>query len=253
MNWSTRKKWNFDSVSAEMSKYSRRSDFQKASVAAYRFARINGMLDTHFQSKRVTYTRKWTVEAVTTEASKFSSRVDFYRENGSAYNAAKKLGLLDSLFGFVRNQWSEDSLRDEASKYSSRIEFYRKSGSAYATALKRGMIGELFPERFGGTDDDVIYIWLAVGQVFNGNPVYKIGVTSSRLGTIRIEQVAKSLGVKFITVCQRVVVSKASDIEKVLHGMGESPMYVGFNGASEFRSMSDTVLCEAIAIINEAV
>lgn len=253
MNWSTRKKWNFDSVSAEMSKYSRRSDFQKASVAAYRFARLHGMLDTHFSKDHRGRVTKWTVDAITSEAAKFHSRVEFYRGNASAYNAAKKSGLLNSLFGFARNQWSEDSLRNEASKYASRIEFYRKSGSAYATALRKGMIGELFPERFGGTDDDVIYIWLAVGQVFNGNPVYKIGVTSSRLGTIRIEQVAKSLGVKFITVCQRVVVSKASDIEKVLHGMGESPMYVGFNGASEFRSMSDTVLCEAIAIINEAV
>ena len=195
--------------------------------------------------------RFWTVDRVTEEAKKFKTRKEFSAGSASAYNAAKKLKLLDTLFGFVRNQWCEESLRAEALKYSSRIEFYRESGSAYATALRRGMIDDLFPDRMGGTDNDAIYIWRAVDQFYNGNPVYKIGVTSTRLGTLRIEQVAKESGFDFSTVCCETIRCRANDLEKKLHLLGESPGYVGFNGCTEFRSLSDSALYVAISLICE--
>jgi hypothetical protein len=197
--------------------------------------------------------RYWTADRVIEEASKYDSRKEFYIGNASAYNAAKKLKMMDSLFGFIRKQWTEESLRDEASKYSTRVEFYRGNGSAYATALRQGMIDILFPDRCGGTDNNAVYIWRAKGQFFNGNPVYKIGVTSTRLGTLRIEQVAKAAGFEFSIVCCESVKCKANDLEKKLHLLGESPVYDGFNGYTEFRALSDSALYAAISIICEVI
>jgi hypothetical protein len=248
-------KWNRETVSEEMRKHQYRSDFQKASIAAYRYARLNGMLDDRFKDLKEKRVRKWTIEKITSESKKYKSRSHFSRGSASAYNAAKELGILKDLFGFEKRQWTSDSMRNEMRKFSTRTDFYRNSGSAYCTALKKFKkeMDEILPitTTRNGCDDDVIYIWRAVGQFFNGNPVYKIGVTSSRLGNRRIEQVANQADFEYELICCELVQGKATDIEKKLHILGENPNYLDINGCTEFRALSDSALYVAISMICE--
>jgi len=249
----TANKWNETSVLAEMKKYSSRSEFQRASVAAYRFARLNGLLNTYFNMKRIGKPRKWTRDSVIREALRFQTRSEFSKGNPSAYNAAKKSKLIDELFGHVRNQWTTETIRKELMKYSSRTDFYRHSGSAYSICLQRfkPLMDELLPATSdrNGCDNDTIYIWRAVGQFFNGNPVYKIGVTSHRLGMIRIKQVATEAEFDYELICCEKVVGKATNVERKLHLLGEDPKYTDLNGKTEFRALTDSALYAAISIV----
>jgi hypothetical protein len=100
------------------------------------------------------------------------------------------------------------------------------------------------------SDNDAIYIWRAVGQSFNGHPVYKIGITSSRLGDQRIEQVAKATGFDAEIVVM-VQVENARHVEEELHTLGHDPQYVGHDGATEFRALSDDDLSLALDFVRD--
>jgi hypothetical protein len=142
-------------------------------------------------------------------------------------------------------------LKREASKYDSRIAFYRGNGSAYATALKLRYLDEFFPDKTKAPSTfDVIYMWEAVGQYFNGHKVYKIGVTSKRLHLTRIHQVAKASGFDYTIIKLAGVDCDANLLENEIHNLGDDPVYVGFNGHSEFRSLSPEALVKAISIID---
>lgn len=212
-----------------------------------------GLLDELFPRK---LRRAWTEDAIRAEAAKYRSKKDFQR-NSTAENAARNLGILDDL-GFTRPlqyrfKWTEAAIRAEAAKYQTKGEFEKFARGASERARLTGIIDTLGLLEYPPSDNDTIYIWRALGQRFNGDPVYKIGVTSSRLGHDRIAQVAKGSGFEFELVCSEKVAGKASAIETKLLCLGANPQYVGFNGASEFRALSPSALDAALTIIQLAL
>ncbi|MEY3359581.1 MAG: hypothetical protein RI923_841 [Pseudomonadota bacterium] len=105
------------------------------------------------------------------------------------------------------------------------------------------------PKCYLATDNDAIYIWKAVGQFYNGEQIYKIGYTSMRLAEERIAFVANKAKFSYEVIIIRNI-GEASKIEKELLELGESPQYVGHNGASEFRALSSADLDKALKIID---
>ena len=98
-------------------------------------------------------------------------------------------------------------------------------------------------------DNDSIYIWKAVREFYNDKPLYKIGVTSTRLNDIRIHQVADKLGWEFKIILLKSVNCEASELEQQIHLLGTNPNLTGFDGATEFRAFNKEELKEAIDII----
>jgi hypothetical protein len=88
------------------------------------------------------------------------------------------------------------------------------------------------------SDGNCFYLWLVVGAYFNGLPVYKPGVTSTRLKFTRIEQVAKAGGLEYDLILW-LPVTDAYALEAQIKNMGVSPQYAGFNGATEFRAFTE--------------
>lgn len=103
------------------------------------------------------------------------------------------------------------------------------------------------------SDNDAIYIWKAVGQYFNGEQLYKVGVTSSRLEDKRIIQVAKKFGVAHEITTLRAVPGSAQRLESRLMGIGFDPKFSGFDGATEFRAFTDADLTIALGIIQDYI
>lgn len=101
------------------------------------------------------------------------------------------------------------------------------------------------------SDNNVIYIWKVIGL----DNVYKIGVTSSRLGSIRIEEVAKKGGgLQYDIKVIAAVVGKATDIETRLLSIGTKYTFTqSFNGCTEFRTLTDQELYTALEIIKEDI
>ena len=239
--------WNNDEdVLAEGRKYASRSEFWRGSCAAYSAALERDLLDQLYPRQRVDWSND---EDVLAEGRKYASRSEFASSSRAAYQVAWRRGLLDQLY--PASKWSNDEdLFAEGRKYASRGEFGRKNPSAYDTARRRNLLDLIdWLEENAPSDNDAIYIWRAVGQHYNGNPVYKIGVTSARLGTERIAFVANKSGFEFDLICCEPVACKATDLEAKLLIIGEDPGYTGFNGATEFRALSDSALYAAVSLI----
>jgi hypothetical protein len=236
-----------DAVIAEGKKYTSRSAFEAGSNPAYHHARRRGLLDILYPKMRKDWSND---DAVLVEGRKYASRSEFQKQAGAAYRVARKRKLLDQLYPSKYGDWSSDAaVIAEGLKYSTRSDFHRHSLTAFEAASSRGLLDKILPVSLERTDNDAIYIWRAVGQHYNGNPVYKIGVTSTRLGTVRINHVAKGSGFEFDLICCEPVVCKATELERKLHLLGENPNYTGFSGCTEFRALSDSALYVAISMI----
>ena len=111
--------------------------------------------------------------------------------------------------------------------------------------------GSCCPQCAEGSDNNAIYIWRSVGEYFNGKPVYKVGVTSERLGVKRINQVAKRSGRKAEIVTLEETNCQATIVETLLKNIGDNPNWTGFDGATEFRAFSLSELQEAKMIIDK--
>lgn len=99
-----------------------------------------------------------------------------------------------------------------------------------------------------GSDCDAVYIWKS-NSLFNGLPVYKVGVTSYKLGDSRIKEVSKVSGLKAEIIQLKKVKVTATNIEKELKSIGIDPKLDKFKGSTEFRAMNDDELKQAIELI----
>ena len=147
--------------------------------------------------------------------------------------------------------WTLDMLVASATQYQTRSAWQTGAQGAYLAAHRRGLLEECCAHMIDGSpsDNDTVYIWRAVGELHNDLPVYKLGVTSARLGDQRIKEVAKRWGFDFKINTLTPVVEQATSIEKELLKLGTNPGYVGIDGASEFRALTDLDLAYAVSII----
>ncbi len=244
--------WTAENALAEGRKYASRSEFMRGSSQAYLVAKQHGLLDKLYPSKY----RDWSNdEDVLAEGRKYASRAEFKKRSKGAFDVARRRNLLDQVHPRINADWSNDEkVLVEGRKYPSRDAFKKGNGAAYENARQRKLLDLIdWPALRPGRDNDAIYIWRAVGQHHNGCPVYKIGVTSSRLGLWRVERVANKAGFEFDLICCEPVTCKATDLERKLHILGEDPGYTGFDGATEFRALSDSALYAAITLICSAI
>lgn len=249
-------KWDEPAIRAEARKYQSRGAFEVGSGAAVTAARRNfpKLLDELFPRK---IRSAWTEKTVRKEALKYSSKKEFQDKCSSGEAAARRFGILGDL-GFKRPvqhrfKWTEEAIRAEALKYSTKREFERFARGASERARVIGIIDDLGLLEYPPSDNDVIYMWRAVGQYFNGNPVYKVGVTSARLGLARINRVSKESGFESQMIFAHPIIGKASTLETKLLTMGENPKYIGFNGASEFRAFNSATLEIILEIVSLAI
>ena len=240
-------------VMAEAAKYSRRTDFKKADPSAYRHA----VKHKYTAELPIPTQVKWTLALLKKEAAKYNARKKFALGASGAWDAATRMGVMDDVCAHmtggrtVNGFWTKERCAAEALKFAHRTEWRNSPASytAYQTANRRGWLdwccAHMGDRR--GTDNDTVYVWKAPGEYYNGKPVYKLGITSERLGEQRIRQVNSGAEI----VILQAVTGKATDHEKILHILGDDPKYVTGDGRTEFRALSDSELNEAIQYIQE--
>ena len=244
-----------DELIEEARRYPTREAFKRGSKVGSGVIYQRGLSEVAFAHMPLLH-RHVSHEHLRSSALKYSRRVDFQNLDKNDYQLARKYGILDDVCSHMpdcaRDLWTEERVRREMSTQTSRYGASKFSQPMVRAAKRLGVWGELtedMPSR--GTDNNVIYIWRAVGERFNGEKVYKVGVTSERLGDDRMDHVAGRSGFVSELVTKRTVV-KASVVEKKLLRIGSSPGYVGINGGSEFRAMRPAQLREALGVINAA-
>ena len=254
--------WSLEKLRDEALKYSSRQEFQQKNGAAYKAAGL--MKCRQIICSHMVEIKKpsgfWTLENLTAEALKYESKVDFVEKSPSAFLTASRKNIIDQICGHMiagklpNGHWSiKKNCSDEALKYTNRRAFSLGNSSAYHGADINGWLDEICSHMdFNpSSDGDAIYLWRAVGQVFDGLDVFKFGVTSARLDDRRILEVARFAKFEFEVILLVNVKEAASVLESELLKLGVSPGFTGFNGASEFRALTDSELHTAKNLIEK--
>ena len=135
-------------------------------------------------------------------------------------------------------KWSHESNFGGAKKYKFRSEFSKKSSGAYDYAVSNGILNKICSHmRPRNSDYDCAYMWTAAKS--NGFRLLKVGITSKRLGSTRINKVASESGFKPSDVIIYNCGDIALTIEKELKKVGQSANVGVFNGCTEFIIVSD--------------
>lgn len=254
--------WSLETLMVEALKYASRKEFQQMNGAAYKAAGLLKVRDDICGHMAEIKKPKgfWTLENLHAEALKYDNKVDFNKKSGPAYLTALRKNLLDQICGHMvarklpSGHWlDKENCKAEALKYTNRRAFSLANSSAYHGADSNGWLDEICAhmEFNPSSDGDVVYLWRAVDQVFDGLQVYKFGITSARLDNRRIVEVARFANFEFEILVLANVKGSASALEKGLLELGITPNYSGFNGASEFRALTDDELRTAIDLIGK--
>ncbi len=234
-----RKNWTEENIRVEAAKYQTRQGFRRGCKSAYNAAEKLGILDSLGLQRGK---RTWTDEALIAEAQKYWSACEFMDADPGAHSQLRRRGLLAKVnFPQLRRNLNREDLFAIAAQYKTRSQFQLGDGAAYGKARQLGLMDEMFSGfREGYGDNDCIYVALAKGVYFNGEQVYKIGVTSARLGEDRLRKLKQQSGIEFeiITLSPLLSGVRATHLEKRLHLIGENPKLIGFSGATEFRALS---------------
>lgn len=244
--------WTFDRCHTEALLYETRSAFNRGSASAYVIARKKGWLDQiciHMK-RLVKPNGYWDFEKCRAEALKYDTRTVFSLKSRSAYGSADLNGWLDQICSHMvelqkpDRYWTFERCHAEALRYKTRNAFKLGSHNAYSASRRNKWYTQIckhMPEKTSGyttaSDNNCFYLWRVVGAYFNGLPIYKPGVTSTRLKFQRIKQVAKAGGLEYELILWLPVIN-AYALETKIKSIGISPQYSGFDGCTEFRAFT---------------
>ncbi len=249
MNGTPRGFWKIkENVINESKKYKNIRSFAEGSSGACAAARKYGWVIDCFE-----YHSRITADEALKVALGYETVTEFMHGASNAYYRLKTDNKMDLITHFRDGtlKWTEDMLATEAMKYKTRSDMQKNSKGAWIAAWRRGILDDICShmEYNLGSDNDCIYIWKAIDIYHNGVQVYKIGTTSSRLGMDRIDYVSLKSGFDYDVIIMKDVHNKATTYELALLDFGINPYYHGFNGASDFRALTEDELTEMLALL----
>jgi len=239
--------WTVDRIRVEALKYSTRHAFKLGSQTAYAASRRKGVTD-EVCSHMTSLLTFWTKESVQHEALKYQHKSDFKRENERAYQAASHNGWFDEVCSHMvpKMKWNFERTKEEALKYNTREDFARGTAGAYGAAKRKNWLNDVCGHMESNlrSDGDVLYVW----QV-KGTNVYKIGVTSFRLGIQRIVEVSRKMGVEFKIILMKHLNNAFGLETSLLNVLDSVELSCAFTGSREFREIEPHQMYEIKQIV----
>lgn len=156
--------------------------------------------------------------------------------------------------------WSKELVAEKAKLCITKREFREQYPNEYSAAVRHKWLKEVGSHLKGCQTpskpkplrvehiSNAIYIWKALGCLYEDTPIYKIGVTSAKYNARRISTVAKKAGVDHEIVIL-MQVQDCRSLEKALLSIGTPIPSDMVNGSIEFRAMTAIELNEAIELI----
>jgi hypothetical protein len=156
---------------------------------------------------------------------------------------------MDFMTGRAGRLWNLERCMEDAKQYSFRHE-WEIASPGYQAARRNGWLKDCvehmsYSQR--ATDGDVIYLW---EDTTSG--LYKIGVTSARIGDKRIQVCVRRNSMNAL-IRFMVKVPDAYAVESELLKLGTDPeLDSSIDGYTEFRKLTNTELGQAVSIAYEA-
>lgn len=245
------KYWTPEKAISESKKYKTRKSFALNCQGGYQYLVRKKLL--HLISFEVEVKRHFIPDfEVICAIKSCKTRTEMSERFSGEYSAVFRRKYLKEIYhehfgrGKTSKYWNHKRVRDEALKYSTKGEFSKKSSGAYEYAINNGILDDVCAHmEVILSDYNCVYIWKV-----SGRNIYKVGVTSERLGEERIYSVSRKSGLP----AEGIIISKsgrALEAEKELMKIGLSANFHGFNGSSEFRVFSDNDYKKAYRILYE--
>ena len=183
----------------------------------------------------------WTFELCAASAANCAGRGDWSKTDNAAYQAALRLGWIDTNFPSRKprqSKWTPESCLEIAKKYSFQKQWQQNHPASFYAAYRGGWL-ESCTAHMGDSprapsDNNCIYIWRS--QIPS---VYKIGVTSQRLGTERIDRCTKNSSMRCLEIVLLESVDNALSVERQLLDLGAPFTGATGDGRTEFRVLSE--------------
>lgn len=186
----------------------------------------------------------WTREKIIESARRFSTRKGWQKGDPSAYHTCWGRGWLNEhdITGHmvrVYRDLDRPKLIESAKRFSTRNEWVKGDASAYHTCWKRGWLDD--PDITGhmvvgenASDNDAVYLY---EFEYSGVRLHKIGLTSIKRNTGRIERTMRAAGCTATNVILWHV-EDARDIERKMLEVGQpQDLYKG-DGFTEMRILT---------------
>ena len=231
-------RWTEEALIAEMKQHTTRTSFSKKYGAGYKKAKKLGLLDKYLPSN----IHLWTREEIQAEALKYNTRDTFRVGSNDAYGAAQRAGCINEVCAHMKqvleHDWTVDKLKVAATPYLTRTNFKHGRPSAYKKALELGVMNVIcahMGKQDTLSDNDTIYIWKVVGF----DNIYKVGVTSKRLGDRRIKDTIRNSGFDGELIYMKYVNGLATTLEREIHDKYPSADLGYFDGYTEYIEVDD--------------
>lgn len=259
----------------------KRTEFRKKYDSAYASAKKQGLLDVLFPRRpkpepkpafvkkekviKVRTLRKITESLVREIAAGFQKRSHFETADKTAYNWAVKSGLLAELFPKKlmacgsKETFVKKATLKHGDKYDySQVRYERCDKKVKLICKEHGEFWQRPQAHLGGSgcrkcwsfDNDSIYIKRLLGETFNGLQIYKVGITSHRLGVARLLQQDRSSKLEHeVILAPTKLVGAATDVEKFALTLGVNPRFLPFDGSTEYRAYTEADLQSVLDMI----
>ena len=192
-------------------------------------------------------------ESVTKEicleiASTCFNRNELQKKDCYVYKVMYKNGWLEEIFPsrFMRpEKYTYEELKEIAAKYESKNSFKWGDYNAYHRARTRPYFEEICShmKTFSKCDNDVLYLYKT-----NLPDIYKVGITSLRLGKRRLMELKSHSGLDFEPVLI-VNLSDAKSVEKEILKLGRCPDHFEFGGYKELRMLTQEEVNQIVDVM----
>jgi hypothetical protein len=238
-----------------------RSEFQYQHSRMHDAAKKQGILKEIY-ALYIPELRKdsWSARSACQAAKLYKTRKEFqYGSHRGAYQWLRRAGQLDVAckhMPTIRRFQTDEQLIEIARRYKTVTDLLNADPGVRSAICKRGIDVLAYAHMVAADTDttsdyDAVYLWES-NFIYKGLKVYKIGITSHRLGDARIQKVAKAAGMKAKVLRLTKTKSNALIVERELKRIGQRPSLEWFNGYKEFRAMTPVELRQALQIIKRA-
>lgn len=240
--------WTVERALEESKKFQTRKEFRNNCRSAYAYL-VKKKKTSHLRFEKEVKLHIVDYFNVICDIKKCKTRSELLKNYRSSYSAVfnhEKLKVIyNNHFGRGKTSrwWNKERSISEAKKYTQRSEFSKLSNGAYEYVIRNSLEDQAFAHMDSlNSDYDSVYIWLSDRSV-DGKLIAKVGVTSARLGIERIKSVSKKSGIRAVSA-YLMEAKNALDIEREIKNKYPKAGLTGFNGCTEFISITEEELKE---------
>lgn len=227
--------WTEEKALLESKKYKTKKEFRTKCNSAYQYIvrkGLTGKLNLEGKRHRLDNWDVFCAAKKCNDISEFSSMFP------SEYSAFLKRKIDKDLLSHMPlsktgKKWNHNNVAIKAMEYSFRSDFSKFASGAYDYAQNHGILDSVCSHMtHRNSDYDCAYIWTALQS--NGFRLLKVGVTSKRLGTTRIDSVAKASSFTPTDILIYNCGNESLSIERELKKTGQRADIGVFDGSTEF-------------------